>query len=90
MKNVSIVHCLASLPGSCVALVFSCIAAVLGLIAITIYGLSDINNIEERVARDLDVDIVPEDDAIEGSSSEIVKLQSDYPKAGFPALNSNP
>ena len=56
-----------------VALVFSCIAAVLGLIAITIYGLSDINNIEERVARDLDVDIVPEDDAIEGSSSEIIE-----------------
>lgn len=56
-----------------VALVFSCVAAVLGLIAITVYGLSDINNIEERVARDLDIDIVPEDDAIEGSSSEIIE-----------------
>ncbi|KAH3675420.1 hypothetical protein WICMUC_002709 [Wickerhamomyces mucosus] len=40
-----------------VAFVFSCIAAVLGLATIATYGLIDIKNVEEKVARDLDVDL---------------------------------
>lgn len=43
-----------------VALVFSAIAAVLGLIAISIYGMAEISNVEERVARDLDIDLTDE------------------------------
>ncbi|KAK6458331.1 iron transport multicopper oxidase FET3 precursor [Scheffersomyces xylosifermentans] len=45
-----------------VALVFSCIAAFLGLFAIAIYGMADIKDVEERVARDLNVDIDDDDD----------------------------
>lgn len=40
-----------------VAFVFSCVAGVLGLITISIYGLIDISNVEEKVARELDLDI---------------------------------
>ena len=36
-----------------VALVFSCIAGVLGLATIAYYGMNDIADVEERVARDL-------------------------------------
>lgn len=50
-----------------VALVFSCIAGFLGLVAIAIYGMADIKNIETDVVRDLDVDIDVEDDAAESS-----------------------
>lgn len=49
-----------------VAMVFSCIAGVLGIIAITIYGMADIKNMEERVAEDLDVPL--RDDADESSA----------------------
>ena len=54
-----------------VALVFSCIAGVLGLATIAYYGMNDIADVEERVARDLDVDFDEEDNEIvnEGSSS---------------------
>ncbi|PVH14284.1 uncharacterized protein CXQ87_002412 [Candidozyma duobushaemuli] len=54
-----------------VALVFSAIAGVLGMIAITIYGLADVNDIDERVARDLDVDLDEADETSElvGQSS---------------------
>jgi len=53
-----------------VALVFSCIAAFLGLIAIAIYGMADIKDVEARVARDLNVDIADEDDLeVEGEQS---------------------
>lgn len=58
-----------------VALVFSTITAILGLITIGYYGMSDIKDIEERVARDLDVDLDSdkEDDIneeiVDGSSS---------------------
>lgn len=45
-----------------VALVFSCIAAVLGLAMISLYGMIDIKNVEDRVARDLDVDIDEDND----------------------------
>ncbi|EGW30288.1 uncharacterized protein SPAPADRAFT_63134 [Spathaspora passalidarum NRRL Y-27907] len=38
-----------------VALVFSCIAGILGVTCIAIYGMSDVN--EEKVAQDLDVDV---------------------------------
>ncbi|CAD1813728.1 Iron transport multicopper oxidase FET3 [Candida parapsilosis] len=52
-----------------VALVFSCVAGVLGLAAIAFYGMQDINNVEERVARDLDVDL---DEADESGSHDTV------------------
>ncbi|KAI5956719.1 hypothetical protein KGF54_000336 [Candida jiufengensis] len=62
-----------------VALVFSCVAAILGLAAIAYYGMQDISDVEERVARDLDVDLVDDNgvplevedevDRIEESSS---------------------
>ncbi|RLV89395.1 Iron transport multicopper oxidase FET3 [Spathaspora sp. JA1] len=56
-----------------VALVFSCIAGILGITAIAIYGMSDVGD-EKKVARDLDVDMEGEDDDsetkfTEGSSS---------------------
>ena len=51
-----------------VALVFSCIAGVLGLVAISYYGMTDIKNVEQRVARDLDVDL--DDDDVEQLSEE--------------------
>lgn len=60
-----------------VALVFSIIAALLGLAAISVYGMADIKNVEERVARDLDVDyddVEPEEEEItEASSSDAVE-----------------
>ncbi|KAI5956718.1 FET3 [Candida jiufengensis] len=59
-------------PRGIVALVFSCLAGILGLVAIAFYGMQDINDVEERVARDLDVDL--EDD--EESSSEIMRENS--------------
>ncbi|KAL6454027.1 FET3 Iron transport multicopper oxidase FET3 [Candida maltosa Xu316] len=54
-----------------VALVFSCIAGVLGMVAIAYYGMNEITDLEERVARDLDVDLDDDDVEIvnEGSSS---------------------
>ncbi|KAG2731446.1 hypothetical protein G9P44_005862 [Scheffersomyces stipitis] len=52
-----------------VALVFSVIAAFLGLAAIAVYGMADIKDVEERVARGLDVDIDDDDDQEEESSS---------------------
>lgn len=39
-----------------VALVFSCISGVLGCIAIGIYGMADIPNLEEKVVQDLNLD----------------------------------
>lgn len=39
-----------------VALVFSCVAGVLGCVTIFIYGMADIPNIEERVVKDLNID----------------------------------
>lgn len=45
-----------------VALVFSCIAAALGLVAISFYGMSEAKNIEEHVIRDLDVELSDEDE----------------------------
>ncbi|CUM63459.1 uncharacterized protein PRCAT00001034001 [Priceomyces carsonii] len=61
-----------------VALVFSCIAAVLGLVAIAIYGLADIKDVEARVARDLDVEDVinNEDDTNEDIHEESEILPS--------------
>lgn len=47
-----------------VALVFSCIAGILGLVAIAFYGMADVKNIEENVIRDLDVDIDDVDDDV--------------------------
>lgn len=54
-----------------VALVFSCIAGVLGLVTIAIYGMADIKNIESNVVRDLDVDIRDDDEITADSSSAI-------------------
>lgn len=45
-----------------VALVFSCIAGIAGLVAIAFYGMADVKNIEENVIRDLDVDLTEETD----------------------------
>lgn len=45
-----------------VALVFSCIAGILGIAAIAFYGMADVKNIEETVIRDLDVEIDLEDE----------------------------
>lgn len=57
-----------------VALVFSCIAGFLGIAMIAIYGMADIPDVEERVARDLDVDIVEESgDASGEERSSIVE-----------------
>ncbi|SCU96426.1 LANO_0E13476g1_1 [Lachancea nothofagi CBS 11611] len=50
-----------------VAFVFSCIAAVLGLISIAVYGLMDLSNIEEKVMDELDLDI-SEVEAVNSSS----------------------
>ena len=36
-----------------VALVFSCVAAFLGLFTISFYGMNDIAHVEDKVARDL-------------------------------------
>ncbi|CCH46068.1 putative secreted protein [Wickerhamomyces ciferrii] len=59
-----------------VAFVFSCVAGVLGLITISIYGLIDISNVEEKVARDLDIDVhkLAEDESLSNEkrpSSEV-------------------
>ncbi|SCU79512.1 LAFA_0B03620g1_1 [Lachancea sp. 'fantastica'] len=40
-----------------VAMTFSCLAAILGLIAIAVYGLMDLSNVEEKVINELDLDI---------------------------------
>mmetsp|Transcript_5883 Transcript_5883/g.5812 ORF Transcript_5883/g.5812 Transcript_5883/m.5812 type:complete len:619 (-) Transcript_5883:362-2218(-) len=61
-----------------VALVFSCIAGFLGIAMIAIYGMADIPDVEERVARDLDVDIVEESgDASGEERSSIVEERTD-------------
>ncbi|KAH3684214.1 hypothetical protein WICPIJ_004809 [Wickerhamomyces pijperi] len=51
-----------------VAMVFSCIAGILGLATISLYGLSDLHNVEETVARDLDIDLRELADEEEDSS----------------------
>ncbi|EDK46458.1 ferroxidase fet3 [Lodderomyces elongisporus] len=56
-----------------VALVFSCVAGVLGLAAIAFYGMQDIKDVEERVAKDLMVDL---DDVNDDSVEEIVETGS--------------
>lgn len=56
-----------------VAFVFSCVAGVLGLVTISVYGLIDISNVEEKVARELDLDIhklAEEEDSVAGSSEK--------------------
>lgn len=47
-----------------IAMTFSCLAAILGLVAISIYGLLDIKNLEEKVIRNLDInpDLLFDDD----------------------------
>lgn len=57
-----------------VALVFSCIAAFLGLVAITFYGLADIKDVEQRVARDLDIDLQAQ--ALDDDVEEITENSS--------------
>jgi iron transport multicopper oxidase len=39
-----------------IAMVFTCLSGILGLAALSAYGLIDIKNLEEKVARDLDID----------------------------------
>ncbi|GCF01007.1 ferroxidase fet3 [Zygosaccharomyces mellis] len=62
-----------------VAFVFSCVAGVLGLITITIYGLMDLQNVEEKVIEDLD--IAPGTLLEEGEEEEI-ETNQDYAKSG--------
>jgi iron transport multicopper oxidase len=59
-----------------VAMVFSCIAALLGLISIAIYGLIDIKNVEYKVAEELDIDmdeLVDDGSSNQGSASDDIK-----------------
>ncbi|SCU83094.1 LAME_0C03950g1_1 [Lachancea meyersii CBS 8951] len=56
-----------------VAMTFSCLAAVLGLVAIAVYGLMDLSNIEEKVINELDLDVdqvVAADSNTEDNESE--------------------
>lgn len=59
-----------------VALVFSCVSAFLGMAVITWYGMSDIDDLEARIARDLDVQLEEEENAeqIIASSDSISSL----------------
>ncbi|CAK9440230.1 uncharacterized protein LODBEIA_P43300 [Lodderomyces beijingensis] len=57
-----------------IALVFSCVAAILGLATIAFYGMQDIDHVEERVAEDLDVDLDVEDN--EDSVDQIIETGS--------------
>lgn len=50
-----------------VAMVFSCIAGVLGVICITIYGMSDIKDVQKLVGEEFDVDLL-HDEEDSGSS----------------------
>lgn len=60
-----------------VALVFSCIAGVLGIIAIAFYGMADVKNIEANVVRDLNVDLDDVDGPLEDNeSSELLEGSS--------------
>lgn len=45
-----------------VALVFSCVAGFLGIVAISFYGMADVK-LDEQVIRDLDAELDPEDEA---------------------------
>lgn len=51
-----------------VALVFSCIAAILGLIVIGIYGMADIKDVEHKVAEELDVEIDEQEPEVSSES----------------------
>lgn len=48
-----------------VALVFSTIAGILGMIAISFYGMADIKDIDERVMRDMHVDLSDSEESAE-------------------------
>ncbi|CAI5760785.1 unnamed protein product [Candida verbasci] len=54
-----------------IALVFSCVSAILGLATIAYYGMNDIANVEERVAKDLFVDLGEEDEENEVEQVQI-------------------
>lgn len=60
-----------------VAMVFSCLAAILGLATIALYGLSDLTHVEERVARDLDIDLREFIDNDESSKTSVESVQAD-------------
>ncbi|ODQ81782.1 hypothetical protein BABINDRAFT_6433 [Babjeviella inositovora NRRL Y-12698] len=50
-----------------VALVFSCISGFLGVIAIAIYGMADISDIEARTAQGLNIDLAEEEEEEESN-----------------------
>lgn len=54
-----------------VALVFSTIAGILGMVAISLYGMADIKDIDERVMRDLDVDLDESEEFTENGDSQM-------------------
>lgn len=66
-----------------VALVFSCVSGVLGCVAIGIYGMADIPNMEEKVIQDLDIDErklleeMDEQDNVEESNSSSGRYSDD-------------
>lgn len=60
-----------------VALVFSCIAGVLGMVAISFYGMADIKDIDERVFREMDVDF--------SESEESEEIQQEGSSTSSPA-----
>lgn len=53
-----------------VAMVFSCLAGVLGVAAIAIYGMTDMKDVEKKVAADLDLDLRDADADATGNSVE--------------------
>ncbi|KAG7191864.1 ferroxidase fet3 [Scheffersomyces spartinae] len=53
-----------------VALVFSCLAGILGLVAITYYGLSDLKNVEMDLIKDLNVELDGLDESSQTNSSD--------------------
>lgn len=66
-----------------IAMTFSCLAGILGLITIAIYGLMDMKNVEEKVIVELGIDpskVLATDDVEEVSNSSVDKNTSDEPK----------
>lgn len=69
-----------------VAFVFSCVAGVRGLITITVYGLMDLHNIEERVIEDLDIS--PRE-LLEEEEEEEIEANHIYANSGKSGYDSN-
>lgn len=55
-----------------VAMVFSCIAGALGIATIAFYGMAEVKGLEERVARDLDIELDQEQE------NELLSDEAEY------------